>query len=190
MTLIYSDSRLLGYARVSTAGQDLAYQLERLRAAGCTRIFREKRSGKNTDDRPQLRKVLASLKPGDTLLATVADRVARDPLDMVNILKSVKASGAHLRLVDEPFIDTSTELADLFLYIYGWFARWQRLRILENTANGRELARQRGVKFGRPYKLGPRDREIIAERRAQGETCRQIARAFGVSESTVNRVLP
>lgn len=180
--------RILGYARVSTAGQDLAYQLERLRASGCTTVFREKRSGKNTDDRPQLRRVLSSLREGDVLLATVADRVARDPLDMVNILKSVKASGARLRLVDEPFIDTSTEFADLFLYIYGWFARWQRLRILENTAHGRELARKRGVRFGRKPKLTPRDRELAAERRARGEPCARIARDFGVSESTINRL--
>ena len=180
--------RIIGYARVSTVGQDLEYQLERLRAAGCCAIFQEKRSGKSTNDRPQLRRVLSSLRPGDMLLATVADRVARDPLDMVNILKSVKASGARLRLVDEPFIDTTTELADLFLYIYGWFARWQRLRILENTAHGRELARRRGVKFGRKPKLSPSARKIIVERRAQGETCARIARDFGVSESTINRL--
>ncbi|GAA3075395.1 recombinase family protein [Rhizobium viscosum] len=181
-------SRLVGYARVSTGGQDLAYQLERLRSAGCRRIFHEKRSGKNTTDRPELHKLLRLLKPGDVLLATVSDRVARDPMDMLTILNSVKASGAGLRLLDEPFIDTTSELADLFLFILGWFARWHRLRILENTAHGREMARRRGVKFGRKPKLGPSDRKIVVERLSNGEPCAQIARAFGVSKSTILRI--
>lgn len=181
--------QFIGYARVSTGAQDLAYQLGRLQAAGCGKVFHEKRSGKNTRDRPQLRRMLKALKPGDVVLATVSDRIARDPLDMLHILESVKAAGAGLRLLDEPFIDTTSEMADLFLFILGWFARWHRLRILENTAHGREMARQRGVKFGRPRKLGPDDRARIAERYAQGESCACIARAFGVSESTVFRSL-
>lgn len=188
MTHLPSDASLIGYARVSTEGQDLAYQLERLNAAGCVQVFHEKRSGKNTRDRPQLRKMLKALRPGDVVLATLSDRIARDPLDMLHILNAVKEAGAGLRLLDEPFIDTTSEMADLFLFILGWFARWHRLRILENTAHGRELARQRGVKFGRPRKLGPRERENVVERRAQGESCGQIARAFGVSESTIHRI--
>ncbi|UXS26948.1 recombinase family protein [Agrobacterium tumefaciens] len=179
--------RFIGYARVSTEAQDLAYQIERLENAGCVEIFHEKRSGKNRDGRPELARLLASLQPGDVMLATATDRVARDPLDLVNILKTVKDAGAGLRLLDEPFIDTTSEMADLIAFLVGWAARWQRRRILENTAQGREAARKRGVKFGRPCKLGPRERETIAEWRAQGETCGRIARAFGVSESTVIR---
>ncbi|OHV78409.1 recombinase family protein [Rhizobium sp. LCM 4573] len=180
--------RIFGYARVSTVGQDLAYQFDRLRTAGCSRVFHEKRSGKNTSDRPQLCKLLKSLKPGDLVLATVTDRVARDPLDMVHILHTVKEAGAGLRLLDEPFVDTTSEMADLFLFILGWFARWHRQRILENTAHGRELARQRGVRFGRKPKLGPSERKQVAERRAKGEPCARIAQAFGVSESTILRI--
>lgn len=182
-------ARLIGYARVSTDGQDLAYQLARLRAAGCGQIFHEKRSGKNASGRAQLRKMLKGLRLGDVVIATVTDRIARDPMDMLQILQRVKDAGAGLRLLDEPFIDTTSEMADLFLFILGWFARWQRLRILENTAHGRELARQRGVRFGRPPKLGPREREMIAERHAQGESCARIAHAFGVSARTITRVV-
>lgn len=180
--------RVFGYARVSTRGQDLSYQLDRLTAAGCGRIFHEKRSGKSRDGRPQLARLLKSLRAGDMVLATVTDRIARDPLDMLNIVDTVKKAGAGLRLIDEPFIDTTSEFSDLILFIVGWAARWQRLRILENTAHGREDARRRGVKFGRKPKLGPREKEQIAVRRAQGEPCARIAKAFGVSESTVLRV--
>lgn len=167
----------------------MAYQFDRLRAAGCGQVFHEKRSGKNTAERRQLRKMLKGLKAGDVVLATVTDRIARDPMDMLHILQAVKESGAGLRLLDEPFIDTTSEIADLFLFILGWFARWHRLRILENTAHGRELARQRGVRFGRPPKLGPSDKVKIAEQHAKGETRSRIAQAFGVSERTIMRAL-
>jgi len=185
----HSSLRLIGYARVSTEAQDLAYQINRLTKAGCTRIFHEKRSGKSRSDRPELEALLGSLQAGDVMLATATDRVARDPLDLVNILKTVKDAGAGLRLLDEPFIDTTSEMADLIAFLVGWAARWQRRRILENTAQGREAARKRGVKFGRPCKLGPSEREKVAEWRAQGETCRRIALAFGVSESTIHRAV-
>lgn len=189
MTTLVS-GRVVGYARVSTRGQDLGYQLGKLIAAGCTQVFHEKRSGKNRDDRPELAALLQSLRSGDLVLATVTDRLARDPLDMLNIVAAVQKAGAGLRLLDEPFIDTTSEFSDLILFIVGWAARWQRLRILENTAHGRELARQRGVKFGRKPKLGPVQRAKAAERRANGESCALIARAFGVSESTILRVRP
>lgn len=181
--------RILGYARVSTKGQDLTYQLAKLKAAGCAQVFHEKRSGKNRDDRPELARLLLSLRSGDVVLATVTDRIARSPLDMLNIVDTVKKAGAGLRLIDEPFIDTTSEFSDLILFIVGWAARWQRLRILENTAQGREDARRRGVKFGRKPKLAPCEKEQIAARRAQGEPCARIAKAFGVSESTVLRIL-
>lgn len=180
-------TQLIGYARVSTEAQDLAYQIGRLEKAGCAEIFHEKRSGKNRDGRPELGRLLASLQPGDVMLATATDRVARDPLDLVNILKAVKDAGAGLRLLDEPFIDTTSEMADLIAFLVGWAARWQRRRILENTAQGREAARKRGVKFGRKPKLTPRVLKVVLERRAHGEPYSHIAEAIGVSESTVRR---
>lgn len=183
----HGTGRIVGYARVSTKGQDLAYQLDKLEAAGCTKIFYEKRSGKSRNDRPELAAMLASLERDDTVLATVTDRIARDPLDMLNIVAAVKAAGAGLRLLDEPFIDTSSEISDLVLYIIGWAARWQRLRILENTANGREEALRRGVRFGRPPKLSRQQKEEIFRRRQRGETIALIAAMLKVSESTVLR---
>ncbi|PBB31103.1 recombinase family protein [Mesorhizobium sp. WSM3882] len=60
----------------------------------------------------------------DTTLATITDRIARDPLDMLTILGTVKAAGAGLRLLDEPFIGTTSEMSDLILYVVGWAAQW------------------------------------------------------------------
>ncbi|MGO6982548.1 recombinase family protein [Rhizobium leguminosarum] len=179
---------IYGYARVSTKAQDLAYQLDRLRQAGCERIFDEKQSGKDTKGRPQLLRLLAGLTSGDILLATVSDRIARDPLDMVLILREVENAGARLQLLDEPFIDTKFDFADVIAYFRGWVARAQRLRILENTANGRAMAKARGVKFGRKPKLTPRQIAKIINRKAKGDTHARIARSYGVSESTISRV--
>ncbi|WHA39731.1 recombinase family protein [Agrobacterium larrymoorei] len=181
-------ARFLGYARVSTEAQDLAYQIDRLRKAGCTEVFQEKRSGKNREGRPELARLLADLQPGDIMLATATDRVARDPLDLVNILKAVKDVGAGLRLLDEPFIDTTSEMADLIAFLVGWAARWQRRRILENTAQGRQAARLRGVKFGRKQKLSDIQIEQMRQLRRKGVTLSKLAQKFGVSESTVARI--
>jgi DNA invertase Pin-like site-specific DNA recombinase len=180
--------RILGYARVSTQGQDLSYQIGKLKAAGCTRVFQEKRSGKSRD-RPELKKLLAAIRPGDTVLATVTDRIARDPLDMLNILQAVKDAGAALRLLDEPFIDTSSELSDLLMFIIGWAARWQRRRILENTAHGRELARKQGVKFGRKPKFSIEQKNRIRRQYADGASVSEIAKSASVSLSTVRRAV-
>jgi len=179
---------IYGYARVSTKAQDLEYQLGRLAKAGCEQIAQEKQSAKDTKGRPELLRLLASLQAGDVLLATVSDRMARDPLDMVLILREVENAGARLQFLDEPFIDTSFDFADVIAYFRGWVARAHRLRILENTANGRAMAKARGVKFGRKPKLGPRERAKVIKRRAAGETCGLIARTFGVSESTICRI--
>lgn len=179
--------RILGYARVSTRAQDLDYQIKRLTEAGCSRIYREKRSGKNTTERPELSKLLGSLKAGDLLLATSSDRVARDPVDLLNILRTANRAGAGLRLLDEPFIDTTSEMADLIVFLVGWAARWQRRRILENTAHGREMARARGVKFGRKPKLTKAQKNQIRSLRRSGIGVPEIARKFGVSHSTILR---
>ena len=181
---------IYGYARVSTEAQDLASQLERLKAAGCEKIFHEKQSGKNAD-RPQLQRMLKALVPGDMVLATVTDRIARDPLDMLNILNTVKGAGAGLRLLEEPFIDTTSEMADMVIFVVGWAAKWHRRRILENTATGRARAKANGVKFGRKPKLTPHQRQEALARLAKGEESpREIARSYNVSHQTIWRLRP
>ncbi|WP_245926745.1 recombinase family protein [Breoghania corrubedonensis] len=182
-------SRVLGYARVSTRTQDLTYQLNKLKAAGCSRIFQEKASGKSRESRTELARLLNGLCEGDLLLATATDRIARDPLDLLNVLQTVRQAGAALKLLDEPFIDTTSEMSDLIVFLVGWAARWQRRRILENTAHGRELARKRGVKFGRKPKLSEAEKRQIRKDRLKGKPTSKIAREFGVSRSTIQRVL-
>lgn len=176
-----------GYARVSTEAQDLQTQVERLGAAGCTRIFAEKRSGVDAN-RPQLKRLLRGLREGDLVLATVTDRIARDPLDLLDILRRIERAGAGVRLLDEPFIDTTSELSDLVLFIVGWAAKWQRRRILENTAAGRARAKALGIKFGRKPKLSPDQRASALALLAGGMSTKAVATEFEISVSTVSRL--
>ena len=76
-----------GYARVSSKAQDYTAQVEALKAAGCERIFSEKASGKSTDGRPEFNKLLKALLPGDTIVVTKLDRLARSSRDLHNILR-------------------------------------------------------------------------------------------------------
>ena len=179
-----------GYARVSTEAQDLAEQVERLRKAECEIIFHEKRSGKNAD-RPELKKMLAGLRPGDEIVATVSDRIARDPLDMLTILNHARSVGAGLKLLDEPFIDTTSEMADVVIYLVGWAAKQHRKRILENTKHGRARAKANGVKLGRKPKLTHHQRKEALTRLLEGEeTQREIALSYAVSHQTIGRLKP
>lgn len=122
------------------------------------------------------------------VLAVVTDRIARDPLDLLDILRRIERAGAGVRLLDEPFIDTTSELSDLVLFVVGWAAKWHRRRILENTAAGRAKARANGVKFGRKPKLTPEQCEEARQLLRTGETQKDVAARFRVSLSTVSRL--
>jgi DNA invertase Pin-like site-specific DNA recombinase len=135
-----------------------------------------------------LKQLLGRLRAGDVVLATVTDRIARDPLDLLEILRRIDRAGAGVRLLDEPFIDTTSELSDLVLFIVGWAAKWQRRRILENTAAGRARAKARGVKFGRKPKLSAEQRAKALALVAGGASYTSVASVFGVSPSTVSRL--
>lgn len=178
-----------GYARVSTESQDLGAQIERLKDAGCQKIFREKLSGKKTD-RGQLQHLLKILKWGDVVYAVVGDRMARDPVDMLHIVRTVASAGAELHLLDEPFIDTTSEISDLIVFLWRWAAKWQRRRILENTSNGRARAMARGVKFGRKPKLSEQQCLDALASLAAGEAMGSVARRYNVSKITISRLHP
>jgi hypothetical protein len=102
--LFQNRSMILGYARVSTDAQDLTSQLAQLTAAGCERVFREKISGA-TADRPQLRKMLASVAHSDVVIIPAVDRLSRDTTDLLVIARDLQKAGAGLRSIAEPLID-------------------------------------------------------------------------------------
>src|SRR5689334_17521424 len=107
-----------GYARVSTAAQDLATQRGQLEATGCERIVCETMTGTHAD-RPKLRKLLAGLQPGDTITTPAVDRISRDTTDLLVIAREIKQAGAGLRSLAEPFLDTTSDFAEIVLAILG-----------------------------------------------------------------------
>jgi DNA invertase Pin-like site-specific DNA recombinase len=178
---------IYGYARVSTDAQDLTGQLARLKVAGCEKVFREKITG-TTADRPQLCKLLAVLSHGDVVIVPAVDRLSRDTTDLLNIARDVQRAGAGIRSLAEPFLDTTSDFAEIVFAILGVAAKLERRRILERTARGRADAQAKGVKFGRKPKLTPHQQREARKRIATGETQRSVARSYNVSQSTISRL--
>ena len=107
---------MYGYARVSTRDQDLAAQDSELRAAGCAKVFKEKISGAKTD-RPELAKLVRRLEPGDVLVITRLDRLARSTKDLLNVLDEVSKRGAGFRSLRDAWADTTTPHGKLMLTV-------------------------------------------------------------------------
>jgi DNA invertase Pin-like site-specific DNA recombinase len=178
---------IVGYARVSTDGQTLDAQLAALREAGADRVFSEKQSGAKTD-RAALARCLASLEPGDTLLVTKLNRLARSTRDLLNTLATVAEKGASFKSLGDAWADTTTPHGRLMLTVLGGLAEFERHLILSRTNEGRVRAKARGVRFGRKPKLTAYQRQEALARLAQGETLTEIARSMAVSHMTISRL--
>lgn len=178
---------MYGYARVSTNGQDLTAQDAELMAAGCAKVFKEKASGAKTD-RPELAKVIRRLEPGDVLIVARLDRLARSTRDLLNVLDEIGQRGAGFRSLKDTWADTTTPHGRLMLTVLGGLAEFERELIRARTGEGRNRAKQRGVRFGRPNKLTPHQRQEALQRLAAGETQTDIARSFNVHHSTIGRL--
>jgi DNA invertase Pin-like site-specific DNA recombinase len=178
---------IYGYARVSTEGQTLDAQLAQLKAAGCTKVFREKVSGARAD-RAQLARLLATLGRGDMVTVTRLDRLARSTRDLLNVLASITEKNAGFRSLGDTWADTSTAHGRLMLTVLGGLAEFERELIRARTGEGRERAKARGVRLGRKPKLTPHQRSEAVARRANGELLTAIARTYAVSHSTISRL--
>ena len=179
-----------GYARVSTDGQSVAAQVAALNAAGAGKVFREVASGAKTN-RIQLRKAVAALGAGDVLMVTRLDRLARSTRDLLNTLAAITDRKAGFRSLSDAWADTTTSHGRLMLTVLGGLAEFERDLIRARTSEGRERARARGVRMGRPPKLTPHQRREALRRRNRGaETLADIARSYNVSPATILRLGP
>jgi DNA invertase Pin-like site-specific DNA recombinase len=176
-----------GYARVSTRDQDLTSQVHELRAAGCAKTFQEKASGAKTD-RAELAKLLRRLEPGDVLVVTRLDRLARSTKDLLNVIAAIAERGAGFKSLKDVWADTTSPHGRLMLTVLGGLAEFERELIRARTGEGRKRAQERGVRFGRPPKLNAHQRREALARREAGETLMDIARSYGVSHLTIMRL--
>lgn len=171
----------IGYARVSTADQTLDAQVQALEAAGCTMIRTETGSGTTLDGRPELKTILDFIHPGETLVVTRIDRLARSMRDLQTIVTMLKDKGAHLAATEQP-VDTSTATGKAFFDMLGVFAEFETNLRRERQAEGIDAAKRRGVYRGRPSRI---DIEAIQNRLARGLSPTEIAREMGISRGTI-----
>lgn len=179
----------IGYARVSTTGQDYDTQLTKLKAEGCEEIFSEKQSGKSAENREQLQACLKYCRKGDVLVITKLDRLARSMGDLWQIVRELDTKGVGFKVLDQAGMDTTTPTGKLMFNILGSIAEFERDLINARTEEGRKAARAKGVQFGRKAKLGDEQVEAVkADVKAGVLSMEAIGEKHGISRKTVYRI--
>jgi DNA invertase Pin-like site-specific DNA recombinase len=178
---------IIGYARVSTRDQNLAPQIEALKANGAETVYREKVSGARAD-RPQLAKLMASLQAGDVVTVTKLDRLGRSTRELLDLIEKINKAGASFRSLGDPLFDTTGAQGRLLVTMLAAIAEFERELIRERTGAGRDRAMAEGIKFGRKRKLSDYQRGEAIKRRAAGETLVSIAKSYGVDISMISRL--
>jgi DNA invertase Pin-like site-specific DNA recombinase len=148
----------IGYARVSTSDQNLDLQSRALTEYGCTTIYQEKISGKNTD-RPELKKLLKNLKKGDQVVVWKLDRLGRSLRDLVDLVALFNEKEVNFISLHD-HIDTTTATGRFTFNIFASLAEFEREIIRERTKAGLDAARARGRKGGRPKGLSPENLQL------------------------------
>jgi DNA invertase Pin-like site-specific DNA recombinase len=177
---------LCGYARVSTIDQDLRLQRAALSAAGCEVIHAEKISGSRRDGRTELQILLDFVQPGDTLVVTRIDRLARSMKDLQDIVHELKTRGVALRATEQP-IDTAMAAGKAFLDMLGVFAEFETNLRRERQLEGIAAAKARGVYKGRRAQIDPTAVRQLRDQERLGPAA--IARRLGIGRASVYRVL-
>ncbi len=180
--------RKIGYARVSSQGQNLDRQIAALRAERIDVIFREKASGKAIKGRPQLEKAVDELGTGDVLVVAEWDRATRSMMDGVALIERIHARGALIKVLDKPHLDLTTPIGRGFIAFLSAMAEDERLRIHKRASEGRVAARANGTHMGRKPKLTEHQQAEALNRLAKGHTCRTVAKTYGVHHSTISRL--
>ncbi len=177
---------LIGYARVSTTDQDLTIQLDQLRAAGCDKVFAEKRSGTTTTERDQLALALDYVREGDILLVTRLDRLARSIIDLRQIIDQLQTRRVGFRALNQAAMDTTRSDGRLMLNMLAAFAEFETDLRRERQMEGIAKAKAAGVYKGRKPTV---DVEAVRRLRAEGVGPAEIARRLGIGRASVYRAL-
>lgn len=177
---------ILGYARVSTADQELESQRQRLKAAGVIRTFEDVISGR-TFDRPGLSSLLEFARPGDLVCVVRLDRLGRSLRELLETVEMLKTRGIGLMSLEEK-IDTSSAAGELIFHVFGAIAHFERRLIAERTRDGLHAWRSKGKRLGRPViEDGKLDAALkLVE---VGLRPSEAARQVGIGRSTLYREL-
>lgn len=182
---------LIGYARVSTERQDLASQLKGLADLGVDRerVYTDKRTGRTMKDRPGLAQAIAALRPGDVLVVTKLDRLARSVPDARDLVGQVYGKGAALQL--GPSLHDPEDPVGKFLFnALAMVAEFEADLNRQRTMEGLAIAREQGRLRGKPPKLNTRRaKKLLDDFEAGTSTIAQLADDYGVSRATVYRTI-
>lgn len=177
----------IGYARVSSVGQSLDVQIEKLIEYGCDKIYQEKSSGK-TEQRPELKQCLDYVREEDILVITKLDRLARSTLDLHKIVDGLNSKGVDFKVLDQS-MDTTTKEGKLMFSILASIAEFETALRSERQMEGIESAKQKGVKFGRKPQLTGEQIGQMRQKRVNGVLIKNLMVEYGLSKATVYRLL-
>jgi len=175
----------IGYARVSSTGQSLEVQLDKLKH--CDKIFQEKSSAVS-GKLPRLEACLEYVREGDTLVVSRLDRLARSLRNLTQIAEKLEKKGVHLQVIDQN-IDTSDATGRLLFNVLGSIAQFEAEIIKERQVDGIRKAKERGVKFGKSFKLTPTQAQNLRQRRQEGVSIKTLMEDFNLSKASVYRYL-
>ena len=178
---------VIGYARVSTTGQSLEIQREKLDSYGVDKLFAEKLSG-TTAARPELKSCLDYVREGDVLVITKLDRLARSTLHLHKIVNDLNNKGVGFKVLDQS-IDTTTKEGRLMFSVLGALAQFETELRQERCDEGRVAAMARGVKFGAKPKLTSAQIAEMRDKRANGVLIRELMREYSLSKASVYRLM-
>ena len=179
---------IVGYARVSTSQQEYSLQVDKLEAAGATKVFTEKRSGLD-GERQALAECLRYVREGDTLLVTKLDRLARSTSDLYKIVSDLEARGVAFRVLDDAAIDTSSRTGKLVMGILALIAEFETDIRRERQMEGIAKAKAEGRSGGRPALVTDEVRQRVQELRSQGVSIRKVAEEVGFSKATIQKLI-
>lgn len=178
--------QIVGYVRVSAADQNQARQVEAI--GEVDRLFSEKVSGKNIDDRQQLKEMIAYVRDGDVVRVKSPDRLARSTRDLLDLVEQLQAKDVAVEFIDNPALNTDTPQGEFMLTILAAVAQLERSTIRERQAEGIALAKKKG-KYDRAPKLTPAQVADARERTNAGVPVAKIARDLGVARQTLYTAL-
>ncbi|WP_411954771.1 recombinase family protein [Alkalibacillus sp. S2W] len=174
-----------GYARVSTQGQDLQSQVNKLREEYCDEIFEEKFTA-TSSDRPEFQKLLNQIEQGDTLVVTKLDRFARSANDATSIIEDLFNRGVRVHVLNMGIVE-DTPTGRLIFNIMVSFAQFERDMIVERTQEGKEIAKKRNdFREGRPKKYQKKQIDHAMELLNE-HSYKEVERLTGISKSTLIR---
>ncbi len=178
---------LIGYARVSTADQDLSAQLEALTTAGCQKIFYGKQSGKSDDNKNKLAELLNYVREGDSVVLTKLDRMGRSLNMILATIQQLQEQGVQVKTLDGQ-VDTTSENAmqRAMTQLLGVFAELEHSIIVDRLQSGRERT---GKKGGRKKALDDHQHKDVQTLFKNGSSISMLARKFEVSRATIHRVI-